>query len=165
VIGCNVLRVPLRCSCIRFGTLKLALISNRTERSAQDELQIEEVEYANRLLPVGVGTISSDRLRCGTNDGDDDDHDARSDHDGSRRKRGRSNSGSACGSRRNTTGLARTQICLDTWLLALDRDRDSLSLGIRELGLAAAASRCVGAGLLDAQSGRLGVDRGPLAVN
>jgi hypothetical protein len=151
--------------CIRFGTLKLALISNRTERSAQDELQIEEVEYANRPLPIGVGTISSDRLRCGTNDGDDDHHDARSDHDGARRKRGLSNSGSACGSRRNTTSLARTQICLDTWLLALDRYRSSLSLGIGELGLAAAASRCVGAGSLDAQSGRLGVDRGPLAVN
>jgi len=123
------------------------------------------VKYAIRTLPVGVGTISSDRLRCGTNAGDDDDHDARSDHDGAGRKRGRSNSGSACGSRRNTTGLARTQICLDIWLLALDRDRDSLSLGVRELGLAAAASRCVGAGSLDAQSGRLGVDRGPLGVN
>ena len=126
---------------------------------------MEEVEYANRPLSFGVGTISSDRVRCGNNAGDDDDHDARSDHNGAGRKRGRSNSGSACGPRRNTNGLARTQICLDTWLLALDRNRDSLSLGSGELGFAAAASRCVGAGSLDAQSGRLGVDRGPLAVN
>jgi hypothetical protein len=71
---------------------------------------------------VGVGTISSDRLRCGTNDGDDNDHDARSDHDGAWCERGLSNSGSACGSRRDPTRLARSEVCLDTRLLALDRD-------------------------------------------
>jgi hypothetical protein len=77
--------------------------------------------------------------------------------------RGLSDADSACGSRRDPAGLARTGICLDSRLLALDRD--PLCVGIRELGLAAAASRSVGAGPLGAPSGRLGVDRRPLAVN
>jgi len=99
----------------------------------------------------------------GTNDGDDNDDDARSDNDGSRRERSLSNAGSACGSRRDPARLARTGICLDRRLLALDRD--PLCVGIRELGLAAAASRSVGAGALGATTRRLGVDRRPLAVN
>jgi hypothetical protein len=98
-----------------------------------------------------------------TNDGDDDHDDTRSDNDRSCHQRGLSNPGSACGSRRDRARLARTAICLDTWLLALDRDQ--LCMGIRKLGLAAAASRCLGAGPLGEQSRRLGLDRGSLAVN
>jgi hypothetical protein len=37
-------------------------------------------------------------------------------------------------------------------------------MGARELGVAAAASLCLGARPLGAQTGRLGVDRGPLAI-
>lgn len=103
-------------------TVKRALVSNKAERSPPNEFRIEEVQYESRQLPVGVGTISSDRLRCRTNDGDDDDHDARSDYDGIWRERGISNSGSACGSRREPACLARIEICLDRRLLALDRD-------------------------------------------
>ena len=60
------------------------------------------------------------RLRWGTNDGDNNHH-ARSNNDGSSHARGLGNSGSACGSRRDATRLARSGVYLDKRLLALDR--------------------------------------------
>jgi hypothetical protein len=101
------------------------------------------------------------RLRWGTNDGDNNHH-ARSNNDGSSHARGLGNSGSAGGARRNAARLTGGGICLDTWLLALDGHY--LRMGVRQLGYAATASRCLGAGSLGAQGGRLGVDRGALAV-
>ena len=51
---------------------------------------------------------------------------------------------------------------MDARLLALDRNR--LRVGIWQLGYATATDCSVGSGSMGAQVGRLGVDRGPLAV-
>ncbi len=101
------------------------------------------------------------RLRWGTNDGDNNHH-ARSNNDGSSHARGLGNSGSACGSRRDATRLARSGVYLDKRLLALDRS--PVCVGPRHVDRASNGSGCLGGRSLGPSSRWLGVDRRPLAV-
>src|SRR5438094_9572102 len=97
--------------------------------------------YEKGGLALGAGLVFLRRLRRGTTDGDDDDNHARSDNNWPS-PGGGGDQDSARRSGRNANGAPGAGVCLDTWLLAVDRSR--LCVGTWQLGGATKAGRCVG---------------------
>ena len=124
----------------------------------------EETLYKNSFLFISAGAVGIGRLcRRGAAAGNHNNHrNARGNNDWPGNRRSSGDPGPAGASDRDTDSLAWSEVCLDTWVLALDRS--GLRVGARQLGRAATSDRSVGRRPLGAQIPRLGVDRGPLAI-
>ena len=129
----------------------------------ENELNHEETLYENSLLFISAGAVGVGRLRRRGAAGNHNNHrNARSNNDWPGNRRSSCDPGPAGASDRDTDSLAWSEVCLDTWVLALDRS--GLRVGARQLGRAATSDRSVGPRPLGAQIPRLGLDPGPLAI-
>ena len=102
------------------------------------------------------------RLCGGANNGDDHYNDTTS-YDNGSSPRNSSDPTAATNSPRNSDGRARTSICLDERLLAVDRD--DIRLGAGDLDNPPKTSRSLGGRPLGAPPWRLDIYSRPLAIN